>query len=122
MTRRIYAIFVVFMFSVMPASAQQSIGDLINNFKSSSLGPAADFIGAAAFFGGIVAILIGIFKLVQNHRNPHESQSKPSVAFIWFLAGSLAIALPEFAGVGVTSFLGSGAGTSTIDGSLRSIN
>jgi hypothetical protein len=110
------------MLASTPAYAQQSLGDLFENFRSTSLGPAADFIGAAAFFGGIVLVLLAIFKLIQNSRNPHDTGSRPITALVMFIAGSLCIALPEFAGVGVTSFLGSGAETSTVDGTLRSIN
>lgn len=51
---------VVVAMTASPALAQQSLGDILENFRSSSMGPAADFIGAAAFFGGLIAVLMGI--------------------------------------------------------------
>lgn len=104
-----------------PVMAQQSLGDLASNFSTTTLGPWADLLGSTAFFGGLLCVIIGIVKLVSNSRNPHQQHS-PMSMLIWFLAGALLIGLPAWAGVGVTSFLGSGADTSTIDGTLRSIN
>ena len=110
-----------YMAMLGPVMAQQSLGDLASNFQTTTLGPAADLLGSVAFFGGILCVIIGIAKLVSNSRNTHQPHSPVSMV-LWFLAGALLIGLPTWAGVGVTSFLGSGADTSTIDGTLRSIN
>ncbi|QOF75204.1 hypothetical protein IG197_31970 (plasmid) [Aminobacter sp. SR38] len=104
------------------AQSSGGLGEVLTNVRNDTLGPAGDFLGAASFIIGVVFAMLAINKLVQNHRNPHDPSAKPATA-IWFgVAAALFIAVPEFLGMGVTTFFGSGADTTSVDGTLRSIN
>ncbi|KAB2680250.1 hypothetical protein ACFW0F_22270 [Brucella anthropi] len=98
------------------------LGDVLTNVRNDTLGPAGDFLGAAAFIIGVIFALLAINKLVQNQRNPHDPSTRPATAIWYGVAAALFIAVPEFLGMGVTTFFGSGAETTSVDGTLRSIN
>ncbi|ASY61407.1 hypothetical protein [Sinorhizobium sp. CCBAU 05631] len=108
--------------SVALAQSSGGLGDILTNVRNDTLGPAGDFIGAGSFILGLIAAITAVYKLVQNNRNPHDPSSSPKQALVWGTVAACLIAIPEFLGMGVTTFFGSGADTTSVDGTLRSIN
>jgi Na+/proline symporter len=109
--------------STSVALAQESsLGEVLTNVRTDTLGPAGDFIGAGAFILGVIFGVMAIIKLVQNHRNPHDPASRPTQAIVLGVAAAAMIAIPTFLGMGVTTLFGTGAETTSIDGQLRSLN
>lgn len=109
-------------FGASAAFAQEGLGDVFTTIRTDTLGPAGDIIGAISFLAGVIAAILGIWKLIQHRQNPHDPGAKPSQAIIFGIAAALLVAVPSFLGVGVTTIFGSGADTSSVEGQLRSIN
>ncbi|OYR17607.1 hypothetical protein [Brucella thiophenivorans] len=104
------------------AYAQGGIGDVAKSLQTDSLGPMADLLGALAFMGGVVVAIIGLWMLFQHQKNPHNPNSSVGRAITAFIVAAGLIGIPSYLGVGVATFFGSGAETSSVDGTLRSIN
>lgn len=104
------------------AQSSGGLGEVLTNVRNDTLGPAGDFLGAGSFIGGVICAILAIVKLVQNNRNPHDPSARPAAAIWLGVAAALLIAIPSFLGMGVTTFFGSGADTTSVDGTLRSIN
>lgn len=106
-----------------PALAQSGgFGDIATNFRTDTMGPVADLLGSAAFVIGLIVAMMGIWMLVQSRRNAHDPNSSVGRALLLFFAAACLIGIPAFLGAGVTTFFGSGAEKTSVDGSLRSIN
>lgn len=104
------------------ATSSGGLGQVLTNVRTDTLGPVGDFLGGGSFILGVIFAIMAILKLVQNHRNPHDPTSKPAQAIIFGIAAAALIAIPSFLGMGVTTFFGSGAQTTSVTGTLRSIN
>ncbi len=104
------------------AQSQGGLGDMATSLRTDSVGPVADLIGSLAFVAGIISAIFGLWTLFQHRRNPHDPNSGVSKAIMSFIVAAGLVGIPAYLGVGVATFFGSGAETTSVDGSLRSIN
>lgn len=92
-----------------PAFAQnQDVGDIATTVRG-WMGDISELIFVIAFVGGILLVLMGLFKFKQNSQNPQDPSAKLSTAFTLIFIGGALIVLPTVAGVGITSIFGGGA-------------
>ncbi|GLU29916.1 MULTISPECIES: hypothetical protein [Brucella/Ochrobactrum group] len=104
------------------AASSGGVGDMASNLRTEAVGPIADLIGSLAFVFGVIAGIIGLWMLFQHRRNPHDPNNSVGKAIMSFFVAAGLIGIPSYLGVGVATFFGSGATTTSVDGSLRSIN
>lgn len=97
------------------------LGQLVTNFRTSNLGPLADFAGSIAFFAGIVIAILGVLKFRAHTANPNDPSAKMGTAVTYIVVGVALVAIPTVLNVGVVTVFGSGAKTTGIDTTLRTL-
>lgn len=97
------------------------LGDIATNLRTDTAGPIADLLGSLSFIFGLLAAIASLYVFWNNHKNPHDPGSKPARGIVLAAVAAAFIGIPAYLGMGVTTFFGSGAETTSIDGSLRSI-
>ena len=113
-----HAVTVAAGLTLLPAAASAQVstfGDMADTVGVQG-GQVADLLGVAAFLLGILLSITGLLKFRQNSQNPNDPNAKVSTAFILVFVGAAMVAIPTLLGVGVTSFFGEGAQTTTAVG------
>lgn len=117
---RILAKSMIFMTAMLAptialAAGGQTIGDRLASMVNEAWNPIFLLVAAGAAIAGIFMFAKGLMKLAEASNERSNSGYAPGLAYL-ALAAAL-IALPDAAGIGMTSILGSARGGGTLDSS-----
>jgi hypothetical protein len=101
----------------LPALAQESVGTRLADIIASSWGPVLFLIAAASMLLGLFLVSRGLVHLVRVTSEGGRNGT-PISAFVMIACGVLMIALPDTAGVGLTTWAGN-AGAGIFGGDLE---
>lgn len=105
-----------FVFLPMEAHAEvNTVGDALKGFVENVWNPLFLLISVLAAVGGLWMMARGLMKLTEAaHDRNGRHHYGPGIA--WIVVGAMLIALPDAAGIGMTSVLGAARGGGTLTG------